>query len=122
MPEYLTRRPRPEDLNRIKEIASGYDYPLPDKFITAAAVEKEGRLIAFGVTQGIIEASFFCTGSKRDRVHSTKELIRVASEDMKEQGYTQLYSFVLDPKFADITIKHLGFDKVPGIPVYLNLR
>jgi hypothetical protein len=118
----VIRRPTPEDLPKILEIAQGYNYPLPKKFLTASIVEKDNEVVAFGVTEGIIEVSFYCTGSARTKVESIKQLLQVAKEDVKAHGYTQLYGFVLDPKFSEAAIKHLGFHKVPGIPVYLNLE
>lgn len=121
MPEsVILRRPKESDIPEIEEISKEYEFPLVDKFETAAVTESGNGITAFGVTRAILEAVLYCKGSKRDKVVALKKLIDIAQKDAKVLGYDQLYVFV-EPEFA-VILKKFGFREAIGVPLVLDLE
>ena len=118
----LARRVREEDIEAIKEIGREYsDNPLPEKFETAAAVEFDDAIKAFGVTRTILEAVLYCSGTNREKVIALRELMKVATDDAVAMGHDQLYIFT-DPEFAKIMQSKFGFRVITRTALVLDLE
>lgn len=117
------RRPKVNDVSKIEKIAKEYtDNPLVDIFETASIIETEEDIKAFGVLRKNIEVIFYCTGTNRDKVDSILKFSSQAIEDAKLLGYTEIYTFAQDEKFAKILEKRFGFHRTKGISLILDLE
>jgi hypothetical protein len=117
------RRPTIDDIPEIEDIAKKYsNNPLPDKFISAAVIENNQDIKAFGVLRNHIEALLYCDGTDREKVESLRLLMHRAVMDAQAcKTVSELYVYAQDEKFAQILIKHYGFRKADGIPLILDL-
>lgn len=113
------RELRTSDIDRVRELETP-DNPLT-KFEAAVVVEKDGELLAFGVNRKMLEAVFYCDGSKKERAIALKILMQSAINDAKSQGMKRLHAFV-DEEFYLIMEKQFGFEKTKNICVYLDLE
>ena len=108
-----------EDLERMKELVTP-DNPL-DSFEAAVAVEKDNRLIAFGVNRRMLEAVLYCSGDKKDKATSLRILMEAAIQDAKSQGVKRLHAFVSED-FYQVMHNQFGFEKTKNICIYLDLE
>lgn len=116
------RRPRKEDSDKIEKIANRYEFVLPNKFHSAAVIEENNEVIAFGMIRLILDAIMVVeNGSKRDIVESLNLLMQCAVIDAVNLGHNEVHVFVRDRKFADILKKHFKFEEVEGISLFLKL-
>lgn len=122
-----TRRPTPEDVPEIKDLAKNYDFPLVDKFDQAAVVTKINPesctedIVAFAVIRRICEGILYVTGEKRESVLALNELIELAKSDAKFLNHEEIYIFAQDEEFARILEKHFNFRRAKGVPMILDL-
>lgn len=124
MPSSLVklRRPKESDVTAIEDIADKYNLPLVERFETAAVIEKDNEIIAFGVTRQILEVVLYCDGRDRDKALAMSKLLEQAKLDARAKGFDSLYAFVFNEKVAESIIKHHGFRKTRGVGVILDLE
>jgi hypothetical protein len=115
----IVRALKQNDIERMKELITN-DNPLTD-FEAAVAVEKDSKLLAFGVNRKMLEAVLYCDGSKKDRAESLRILIKAGIDDAKRQGMKRLHAFV-NEEFYKVMNKSFGFEKTSNICVYLDLE
>jgi len=120
---YTVRRPVMEDITKIEDISSTYENnPLPVNFMTAAVVEKDKEVIAFGVNRSIVEAILYCKGNPKDKTVAFKTLLEQSKKDAKEAGAKRIFAFV-DEDFAKIlTSRKFNFKPAKGICLVLELE
>lgn len=115
------RRPTSDDITEIESLAKRYSTnPLVDTFATAAVIEENGELTAFGVTRGILEVILYC--DEHTKLLSLKKLLDQAKEDAKKLGHKSIYALIQDERFAELVIKKFGFRKIESVPVILDLE
>lgn len=111
------RRPRASDLPDIEKVAANYTMPLATEFESAGVVERDDKVISFGVTRIILESILYTSGSDRDKVESLKALLELAESDARKMKFDDMYVFAQDEDFANILCKHFGFRRAQGIPL-----
>lgn len=115
----ILRRPVVEDIDQVEKFAKE---DLPSRFIEAAVVEVNDGIIAFGCIRSNIEAILYPTGNVRQKVQALKMLLEKAEEDTLKYDYNYLDVLARDEAFAQILIKHFGFERVPGVPLIKRLK
>lgn len=116
---FSLRRPRTKDIDAIEQFAVE---ALPGEFVEAAIVEVEDGIIAFGAIRSNLEAILYPTGSIREKVQALKLLLEQAEKDTLKYGYKYLDVNARDEAFAQILIKHFGFERVSGVPLIKRLK
>lgn len=114
------RRPTINDIPAIEDIAKEQDFPLVQKFDSAAVIEKFDDIIAFAVLRRNVEAVLYCRGNTRQKVEALKMLIEKAKEDAKELGHNDIQVFAQEPKFADILLNHFNFRRMNGTSLMME--
>ena len=99
-----------------------YDFQLPKELLTAAVVEEDEKIIAFGMLRTLSEAILICGGSKRDKILSLIYLINQCINDANDLGLSQVHIFVKDNSFAEILIHKFGFREEIGKTLVLELK
>jgi hypothetical protein len=112
------RRPVVKDIDEVEKFAKE---PLPRQFVEAAVIETDSGIIAFGAIRSNMEAILYPSGTLREKVESLKMLLEKAEEDTKKWNYHYLDVLAKDEDFAEILIKHFGFERVTGIPLIKKL-
>lgn len=116
------RRPQPEDVEKIIEIASDYKAnPLPDKWVSAAVVESVDGVIAFGVIRNHAELLFYGTGRFRELGGSLTLLMNQALKECKDMGMDQVYIYADSEEFAQVLMNRFGFSRSTLIPMFKDL-
>ena len=110
------------DVERIDEIfRQGHDddFSLPDLSmqITNAVVEKDGKVIGFGVVKIYAEAIAVLdlAESKADRFEALQMLLAEAFRACEEEKIPQLHVYVQDSNFQRILEKRFGFKIATGV-------
>lgn len=103
------------DLAFLEEFAQ---FPL-EHFKKPMLVEKtfedqSGIVGSIFVNKTVELAAIFNKGSKRDAIKAMKQVFNILYPILHSMGYTDLHTFVNDPKFADILVQHFGFEYVVG--------
>jgi N-acetylglutamate synthase-like GNAT family acetyltransferase len=118
----ITRRPTEKDVDKILALGKKYEFDLPTQFHSAAVVEKEGDILAFGVVRPIAEVFMVCRGSPRKVIQSTGELLKIGIHDARSMGYKQVYAFIeKDETFGRVLTELYGFREFPGKFYVLDL-
>ena len=113
------RRPTVDDIDVIETFATE---PLPERFVEAAVVEKNNTILSFGIIRSNMEAILYASGSPREKVQALKLLLNKAEEDARKWDYKYLDILAKDEAFAEILIKHFGFERCNGIPLIKRLE
>jgi nickel-dependent lactate racemase len=86
--------------------------------ILEKAVEDEKGLLGSVIVNHTAEISIILADrSTRDRVKALKEIEKLVYTELIRQGYRDLHTFILDPRYAEILVHHFGFEYVIGIPL-----
>lgn len=116
------RRTTPSDLERIDRIyKNGHDdkFALPnlDNAITHAVIEKDGKVIGFGVVKLYAEciAILDLDESKIVRLLALDKLLSEAFRGCEENGLDQMHAYVQDLGMARLLIQKYGFKKATGV-------
>lgn len=114
------RRTRGQDLDRVSEIYdkhhAGHFGLKPENIITKGVVEKDGRVVAFGMVQALSEAIMVLDldESTRTKIESLSLLMENAIFDSASQGFDAVHVFVQDKSFAEILKRHHKFQVCAG--------
>ena len=117
--DYILRRPTIDDVPEIQDIP--VNHPIPTKFAEAAVIEKDDKIISFGVIRYILEALLYSSGSDRDKVESLKLLIEQSIKDAKKKN-EDIYLFAENEEFARVLERHFGFRRLKSIPMMLEIN
>lgn len=114
------RRTRGSDAARVNEI---YQKHHADHFgvdnknvITKGIVERDDRVVAFGMVRTIAEAIMVLDLDEptKTKVRSLTYLLEGALFDAAASGFDSLHVFVQDKSFAEILKRHHGFQVCAG--------
>jgi hypothetical protein len=118
----VIRPVRREDIARIDEIyRQGHDdaFSLPslENQITSAVVEKDGKIIGFGVVKIYAEVITVLAldESKADRFEALQLLMSEAERACAETGIDQVHGYVQDHLFQRVLEKRFGFKVATGV-------
>lgn len=89
--------------------------------ISAAVIESNKEVVAFGMMRLLTEAILVCEGSKKDKTLILFELICQMIKDAKRFEIPQIHVFIQDDKFADLLIKHFNFKEEQGRTLVLGI-
>jgi hypothetical protein len=119
----ILRRPTVEDTPQILELDKKYSVPIPVDFYHAAVIEKDGKIVAFGVLRSILEGMMIVTGSPRQVIECTTMLMNQAKVDSKGLKFDQIYTFVeKDETFGRVLTEVCGMREFPGKFFVLDLE
>ena len=92
------------------------DFLINKPKIIEKALEDEKGLAGAVIVSGTVEVSIILNNSrsKRDRIEAIRQLSDVLYRELTTRGYRDAHVFITDPKYADILIKHFGFERVVG--------
>lgn len=77
--------------------------------------EDEQGLIGSIIVTGTVElAAIFNGRSKRDKIKTMKLIYDILYKILNPMGYHDLHTFIRDPEFAEILVKHFNFEPVVG--------
>jgi hypothetical protein len=112
-----------DDIPELEDLASKYtSNPLPDNFVSAAVIEQDNDVIAFGVLRNHLEGLLYATGRDRDKISSLKMLINQAVIDARQcKNIDSIYIYAQDGNFAKVLENKFGFRRALGIPMILDL-
>lgn len=83
--------------------------------IVQKTFEDEEGLIGSIIVTGTAELSaIFDDRSPRDKVEVMMQLTDILYRELAPKGYRDLHTFVKDPRFANILVKHFGFRDTSG--------
>ena len=117
------RRAEQADVPRIHDLASRYEFAIPEKFHTASVVAHDsGQVCAFGLIRPILEAVIVTSGTAREVIEQTEILLGQGIMDAQMLGDNQIHAFVTDPVFAKLLKKKWGFKNPVGEPLVLVLE
>ena len=118
----VIRPAKREDFERIDEIyRNGHDedfsLPAMTHVLTHAVIEKDGKVIAFGVVKLYAEALMVLdlNESKIDRLDATEKLLHEAFRACESENIEQLHVYVQDPGMRRILEKRYEFKLATGV-------
>lgn len=114
------RRTRGEDAKVIGDIYDKHhagNFGLtPENIVTKGVIEKDGRVIAFGMVRAMSEAIMVLDLDEptKTRVEALRKLLENAIFDSASSGFDSIHVFVQDNSFAEILKRHHGFQVCAG--------
>ena len=92
------------------------DFLLNKPKIIEKTIEDEDGLIGSVIVTGTVEVSIILNDKrpKRDKVKALRQLGDFLYRELVTKGYRDAHVFITDPKYADILVKHFGFERVVG--------
>jgi len=114
-----------EDWEQLMELNAQHNFPFPDfnNMLTVLVVEDEGKIIAWGYLKMLVEAVFIpAKGNKKKVVKSLKLLNDEGIRQAKRNKVEQIHSFIVDPSFKDILVKHFDYGIAKGDALILNVN
>lgn len=77
--------------------------------------EDEKGIIGSVIVNGTVEISILLNGrSKRDKIKFLREVFDFLYRELMDKGYRDAHVFITNPEYADILVKHFGFEDVNG--------
>lgn len=122
------RKTRRSDFQRIDEIYRDYHqdkFGLPnlDNAVTHAVVERDGKILGFGIVKLYAEA-IMVLDLDESKIHRLKAMDKLMSEAYRgcdEIGLDQMHVFVQDPKLMTLLIQKYGFKIATGVALVKEL-
>lgn len=118
-----------DDLEAISTIydnyyASEYELPNLDKTLTNAIIDKDGKVIGFGLVKLWAEAIMILDKkeSVRNKVASFNGLMNHAINASKYYKIDKLHAVILDPTFKAIMEKHFKFQERQGVTLVREIE
>jgi hypothetical protein len=113
-----------DDIPELVRLSSESNNPLPNPFALLASlvVEDEGKIIAFGAIEKLIEIVFVpdLYQSKRKVVEAMKLLLEEAVKASKMNNIKTVHAFT-DEQFASLLLKHFDFRLRNQTPLTLEI-
>jgi hypothetical protein len=117
------------DLLKLEELfdANHPEYPIPqvmnNLYTSKKAIFENDDFIGAAFAWVTTETSLILSDrvSKIGKAKILKEVFKVLLNDLQNQGFEDTHVFVLpdtDEKYAEFLIKHFGFVRAKGIPLY----
>lgn len=120
---FIIRKTQPEDSPRINQIASRFDFEIPDKCYTSHVIARDsGQVCAFGLIRPILEAVIVTSGTPREILEETELLLGQFLVDAKMLGENQIHAFVNNQAFARLLKKKYGLQNPVGEALVLVLE
>lgn len=111
------REVRTEDGSEIERLISQHNFPYPEgPVITKAIVEKDGKVVAFGLVRFIAEEIMIMDQdcSDRDKSEILQLLHKQAIQGCLTNGIEEIHAFVQDEHFIEVLKKHYGYKDCKG--------
>ena len=94
-------------------------FPISNLISKPIAVQKtfedeKGIIGSILVNRTVELIAIFNDRSARDKVKAMKQVSDALYRELAPQGYRDIHAFIEDPEFADILVKHFGFENVVG--------
>jgi hypothetical protein len=105
------------DLIKLEKYA---EFPLknlaPQPKIIEKAIEDNKGLLGAVIVTGTAEVSIILADrSVRDKVKALKMIEKLVYPELIDKGYRDVHTFIGDPKYAEILVKHFGFEHCEGL-------
>ena len=102
-------------ISQIWEKHHSHSFELPSRknLIIEAKVEKDDRLIAYGQVRRVAEPIFVLDldTRARDKIEALKLLMAEAYRGVELEGLRRIHAFIRDPYFADLIVRHFGYER-----------
>lgn len=107
---------------KLSGMAAQYDFPVDlNNTFAHRVAENEGKIVAFGWLQLIVEANVIWDIKDRNKFEALKLILRDGKLEAKKTGFDQVHAFPKDSRFSEILKKHYDFRDVTGDVLVLNL-
>lgn len=123
----IVRKYKSSDAEQIQEIYDKHHHglfgiPKLDFCISTVVVEHEGKILGFGALERFLEGTIILDLSlpMRDKLKVLDSVIDSGIVAARLAGYDRFYTFPSPEKFADLLVKHFGFqlcDKIYHVEV-----
>lgn len=118
---------RDSDIKAIDDIFKkqpGLGVPSTRNMVVNGIVEKDGKLLAYGVVKLFGEASLIVDNdiSKKDKAKVIREVMNIAILASRGKGLEYLYLISNSDSFSDVLRKSYGFINCPGQLLMLDLE
>jgi nickel-dependent lactate racemase len=84
------------------------------KIIEKTIEDEKGLLASIIVTNTAEISIVFADRDKRDKVKGLKQIEWIVYNELISKGFRDAHIFIEDPKFANILVKHFGFEHIIG--------
>ena len=114
------------DINRIWKSFYSEEFGLPPmdiKTLYHTVIEADGNVVGFGQIRATAESIMIIDQAlpMRDKIGIVKAILEKQLEGMIVKDITECHAFAQNPKFAEILIKHFGYQKTIGESVVLKI-
>ena len=82
--------------------------------------DEDGIIGSIFVSRTAELIAIFNERSSKDKIKIMKQLPDILYRELAPQGYRDIHAFIKDPEFAEILIKHFGFDDISGRAIVRN--
>lgn len=111
----ICRKADVRDLDRLVDLQMQYDFrPSLDHTFAHRVAEHEGKVIAFGWLQTIVEATIILDQKSKWKFRALTEILDHGKFEAAKAGFDQVHAFSKDPRFSAILKKHFGFKNASG--------
>ena len=78
--------------------------------------EDDKGLIGAVLVNRTLEVSLILNGERKDRdkIQALKDIPEMLIKELVPQGYLDAHAFITSPAFAELLIKHFGFEHAVG--------
>lgn len=124
----IYRQTREHDIPQLaklqKEHPDFHDLNLTKCVTDGVVVDDNQDVVAYGIVIPFAEAVFIpdLSRTKKERTEALRLLMRQAIYGTEKVGLKQLHCFIKNEEFAEIMIKHYGFEPCIGQALVLNLE
>lgn len=103
------------EISKIWEEHHRYSFALPSRkgvVVEANAVE-HGKIVGYGQVRLIAEPILVLdlNASRRQKIRALELLMNEAFRGVDRTGLKKLFAFTRDPEFADLIVKHFGYQR-----------
>lgn len=123
----LIRGLKSSDVPQLRELCdkyshAGFDLPAKNNIFADAVIEHNDKVVAYGMLKYLAEAILILDHSlsAKTRGEALTLLIQEAVKETHKKSLLELQA-VCEPKFANIMIKHYGFQKLVGETLILDI-
>jgi hypothetical protein len=93
--------------------ARSFSLPTRDGVIVEANAVEAGKIIAYGQVRHVAEPIFVLdlNATRRQKIKALELLMNEAFRGISKAGLKQIFAFARDPEFADLIVKHFGYQR-----------
>jgi hypothetical protein len=104
-----------ESIGKVWESHHSHSFELPSRkrLIVEAKVVNGDRLIAYGQVRLVAEPIFVLDldARPREKIEALKLLMSEAYRGIERFGLRRAHAFIRDPYFADLIVRHFGWER-----------